>query len=253
MTRTWTGNTLKIIAIVTMLTDHIGASLIENGLLHQYDPVYLEHFLTQARGMNWWIADMVLRCIGRAAFPLFAFLLVEGFLHTRDLKKYIVICFLFALISEIPFNLAFGSAKGEGGVWADQNIYFTLTLGLVMMAALKRYGDRRYKQAVIILAAAAAARLLRTDYEEMGIFIIAVFYLLRSDRYLMYLTAGALLFAESYSLFGSAALALIPISRYSGERGGGRFFKGRKKYLFYWFYPVHLIVLYLIGHAFLGM
>lgn len=253
-TKGWTGNTLKFIAVVTMLIDHIGASLIETGFFHGMDPDYINRIFETSRAnlaAVLWNADLILRCIGRIAFPLFAYLLVEGFLHTHNLKKYITTCFLFALISEIPFELAFGMMEGEA--WGFHNIYFTLTLGLLMMAALRRFGDRLYKQAGIVLLAAAAAVLIHSDYEAAGILIIAAFYLLRYDRRLQYLTAGFLIAVESIALYGAAVLALIPIALYNGERGGSLLFAGRRKYLFYWFYPVHLIILYLIGHAAFGM
>ncbi len=116
-TRGITGNTLKIIAIVTMLIDHIGVAIFENGMLKYQD-----------NSLAWVsIANLVLRTIGRIAFPIFCFLLVEGFFHTRDIKKYGTRLFLFALISEIPFDLAVFDTWFYPGY---QNVYFTLFIGL---------------------------------------------------------------------------------------------------------------------------
>ena len=102
-----TGNTLKLIAIFTMLIDHIGAAVIEAGILSSNDMARMMAILETERGMQWYLADIVLRLIGRLAFPIFCFLLVEGFTHTGNEAKYARNLLLFALISEIPFDLAF--------------------------------------------------------------------------------------------------------------------------------------------------
>ena len=118
------GTALKRIACLSMLLDHIGASLLENGLFKQG---------------SFWPGDVqldgVLRLAGRLAFPIYCFLLVEGFLHTHDFKKYALRMLGFALISEWPFDWAFFS----GVYWGHQNVYFTLLLGLLAMKALDTY------------------------------------------------------------------------------------------------------------------
>ena len=118
------GTALKRIACLSMLVDHIGASLLENGLFKQG---------------AFWPGDVqldgVLRLAGRLAFPIYCFLLVEGFLHTHDFKKYALRMLGFALISEWPFDWAFFS----GVYWGHQNVYFTLLLGLLAMKALDTY------------------------------------------------------------------------------------------------------------------
>ena len=115
------GTALKRIACLSMLVDHLGASLLENGLFRcsAIDPRLV--------GL-----DQLLRLAGRLAFPIYCFLLVEGFLHTHDLKKYALRMLGFALISEWPFDWAFFS----GVYWGHQNVYFTLLLGLLAMKAL---------------------------------------------------------------------------------------------------------------------
>ncbi len=143
------GSTLKIIAIITMFIDHVGAAVFEPYI---YD--YLENNgPDQAKAaicskLPWFWADwmgnvdalsnidMTLRSIGRIAFPIFCFLLVEGFLHTHDLKKYLTRLFAFALISDIPFDLAF-----FGKIRLDhQNVFFTLFFGVLALAAMDRVG-----------------------------------------------------------------------------------------------------------------
>ena len=129
-----TGNTLKLIAIFTMLIDHIGAAVIEAGILSSNDMARMMAILETERGMQWYLADIVLRLIGRLAFPIFCFLLVEGFTHTGNEAKYARNLLLFALISEIPFDLAFFGRLFFPGA---QNVYFTLFLGVEMMCFLK--------------------------------------------------------------------------------------------------------------------
>ena len=124
------GSALKWIAIVTMLIDHTGAVVIEQGALEW---------------AGWYWVDFALRVIGRFAFPIFAFLLVQGFLHTRSVPRYLARLTAFALISELPFDLATGDCWYDPG---HQNVFFTLATGLVTLAALRwcerQKGSRRY-------------------------------------------------------------------------------------------------------------
>ena len=151
------GTALKRIACLSMLVDHLGASLLENGLFRcsAIDPRLV--------GL-----DQLLRLAGRLAFPIYCFLLVEGFLHTHDLKKYALRMLGFALISEWPFDWAFFS----GVYWGHQNVYFTLLLGLLAMKALDTSQTPEGMPTLKgILGAAAcflAAALLHCDYDVLG-------------------------------------------------------------------------------------
>ena len=227
------GNTLKIIACTAMLIDHIGAAIIEMGLLGMGDNPDPAVILSTPYGQKWFLIDWVMRMIGRIAFPIFCFLLVEGFLHTRNVKKYILRVGAFALISEIPFNLAF-----RDSVFAPeyQNVYVTLLLGLLVLTALKQFEDCGWKKAVSIAAGCGLAVLFRTDYDAFGVAFIVLLYLLR-DKKVWQTAAGCI--ACAWEL--TAPLAFIPIRLYRGERG-----KLRLKYFFYWFYPVHILILYLL-------
>ena len=131
--RSFSGTALKTIACITMLVDHIGASCIEAGILTPgLDSGTLSRDTLSAYPL--YRLDMVLRFTGRLAFPIFCFLLVEGFVHTRDVKKYVRRLFLFALISEVPFDLAFFRTPFA---LEHQNVYWTLALGVLAMAGLK--------------------------------------------------------------------------------------------------------------------
>ena len=232
--RSFSGTALKTIACITMLVDHIGASCIEAGLL-------LPELETgEVSGGAWdqlslFQLDRVLRFTGRLAFPLFCFLLVEGFLHTHDLKKYALRMLGFALLSEFPFDWAFFS----GVWWGHQNVYFTLLLGLLAMKALDtfRTGEGTPDARGILCAAACtgAAALLRCDYDVMGMALILALYMTRKDKRAQCI-AGAV-----FSLFEPVApLAFGLVWFYSGERGGS---SKLEQWAFYWFYPVHLFLL----------
>lgn len=235
-----TGSTLKLIAILFMLIDHIGAVVIETGILHSYDLDRMGLILTTASGLRWYSVDLIFRLAGRLAFPIFCFLLVEGFLHTRDVVRYFLNLAVFALISEVPFDLA---VLNRGFAMDYQNVYFTLAIGLMVLMGLKRFEKQKILQCLIVFTGCLTAYMLKTDYNVVGILIIVSFYLLRSNPKYQFMAAGALSFLESLPLLGAAALALIPIHFYNGEKG-----KIKHKYIFYWFYPIHLLVLFLIRY-----
>ena len=218
----WNGLTssdLKWIAIISMLVDHFAVAIYANMADYQFD-IY-----------------RVMRGIGRIAFPIYCFLLVEGFCHTHDVKRYISRCFLFAVISEIPFDLAVHGARvyPEG-----QNVFFTLAIGLCTLYAIsvcERRGLSIISSALCVLTGAGAAQLLETDYHYMGVLCIVLFYYLQRFDKVQRTVLGAVMVGVAEP---KAAIAFLPIYLYNGERGM------KLKYFFYWVYPVHLLVLGLI-------
>ncbi|MEY8357250.1 TraX family protein [Lachnospiraceae bacterium 54-53] len=231
-----TGNALKIIAIVTMFIDHIGVALIENGILEYRNFLYAA--LNTPEGNFWSGADLALRTVGRLAFPIFCFLLTEGFLHTRDVKKYGARLLVFAFISEIPFDLALFDRWFYPGY---QNVYFTLFIGLCVLEWYRKTAGRPVMQLLAVLSGCGASILLKCDYNAIGILMILLFYVFHENKRLQTLYAGILAAFESLGCFGAAVLAFIPIRMYNGKRG-----ETNLKYFFYWFYPVHLFFLYLV-------
>ena len=235
--------TLKMIAIITMLIDHIGAIFIpENTLLY-----------------------VIFRGIGRLAFPIFVFLIVEGFYHTSNIKRYLARLGIFALLSEIPFDIAFYDSNYPGanlvteiskGAYAAvltrmmqyQNVFFTLFLGLLLITLINRTEKKFSKQtiyssmiiAALTLAFCLLALFLRTDYNFAGILLIAAFYLFRGNKAL--LTVSLLIvFGGIYGGISIlAALSMIFISLYNGKKGKDI------KYFFYIFYPAHLLILFIV-------
>ena len=231
-----TGSTLKIIAIITMFIDHIGAAILEHSMIFNYISQQNENAYITLR-----TTDLILRLIGRIAFPIFCFLLVEGFFHTRDVKKYALRLGIFCFISEIPFDLAFFKQPFYFG---HQNVFFTLFIGLLVLIGLKKYEGIGAKNGIgrvlCILVGAGIARFLKTDYDIFGVCVIILFYLFR-DRTLLRDITTMLVLILSNPLEITGILALLPIHLYNGQRGR------QTKYTFYLFYPVHLLILYGIG------
>ena len=225
------GLVLKIIAILSMLTDHIAASF---GLSFFPPEVY-------------W----VMRYIGRTAFPVFCFLIVEGALHTRNPYRYLARLGIFALISEIPFNLAFDRSVIKTG---STNVFFTLFLGLLAIIICRKLKDAASAEIQIAAAAGAviicclAAELLHTDYSSGGVLVIISMYFLHDkpaarDAVMLLILS---LFFGPVELFGAASIVLFFF--YNGRRGKtNRFFQ----YFFYAFYPLHLTILWILSYCFL--
>lgn len=199
---------LKCIAIVSMALDHTGAVLYPSQI---------------------W-----LRCLGRIAFPIFCFLIVEGFFHTHDVRRYMGRLGVFALISEIPYDLAFRGVPLE---CAHQNVFFTLLIGIGMMVLLERNREWPVK-AVILLLAMWLAVLIRSDYNFRGILLIFVFYIFHESRWLAVTAGGLWNFLYQGVIQKYGVLSVLPLALYNGERGR------KMKYFFYIFYPAHLLLLY---------
>ena len=212
------GLQLKLLAMVSMLTDHIGVIFFPDLL--------------------------ILRIIGRLAFPIYCFLLVEGFFFTSDRARYAWRLFLFALLSELPFDLAFYDSMWDMSM---QNVFFTLLLGLLALHAL-RWGQEKCKVRTgrwkLCYAAGwigtavcvCAAQLLRTDYGGVGVVLILVLYLFRNVRMWACMGGYAVMCIGAMESWCFPAF-LFFLPAYNGERGKS------SKYFFYVFYPVHLLVL----------
>ena len=248
------GAALKWIAICSMLIDHIGAVVLEYGLYYEGGAKGLRGLAEGPWGNEIEIGAWFLRVLGRPAFMIYCFLLVEGFIHTRNRMKYGKNLLIFSLISEIPFDLAVGN-----GLFVPeyQNVFFELFIGFGVLSALERVKLRECgsgiaqtpRRCLYIGIGCAVAELLRADYGASGILIIAAFYLLSQNRKKQTAAAAVLGFLESFGItLGAGGLAAIPIGVYNGKRG-----KQRYKYLFYWFYPVHLLLLYAVRWYFLGI
>jgi hypothetical protein len=315
------GSTLKLIAIITMLIDHTAATILDRTLIVRGmgnlsgDVQATQDFLIENATL--FEINMIMRLIGRLAFPIFCFLLIEGFLHTRNIWKYAIRLGVFALLSEIPFDLAF---HAKFFYFQYQNVFFTLLIGLLVMIGFKTITDKardkkwlpalgivgaiaigcataytllgimkfiysvlvqlgstatfpmgtmglvlgialslialliyglmykkgslqtasiRFADLAILVAGMFLAEVLMTDYSALGILTIAVMYGLRESHFKSMLGGCITLTIMSLSEI-TAFLVLIPIRLYNGKRGFNL------KYVFYAFYPVHLLILHTI-------
>lgn len=239
--RKWevTSFVLHLLAMGTMLCDHLWGTVIP--------------------GNDW------LTCVGRLAFPIYAFMLVEGYFHTRNLKKYVLRLLIFALISEIPFDLAMGST------WLypiHQNVLwsFLISLGLIHWNEKARAKGKLWRRILVGVATVAIGYIVglvtMVDYYHAGILMVLIFYFFRGRKWWCFL--GQLLclwyvnleilggFGYELVLFGRnvfltrqglALLALVPIWLYRGKQG---YHSKPFQYLNYVFYPAHLLILALI-------
>lgn len=202
---------LKVIAIICMLVDHVGYIFFPS------EPVF--------------------RIIGRLAFPIFCFLIVEGFHHTRNHLNYLIRLSIFAILSEIPFDLAF---YGKIFDLQHQNVFITLALGLASIFCLEEMNTQRRFTIPFVLVI-MAGYFSHCDYGIGGVLLICMFYLTRKSPWTRLFLCGLILylFFGAFELYGFAAM--IPITFYNGKRGPNI------KMFFYWFYPVHLLILYAIS------
>ena len=167
------GTTLKWIAVISMLIDHTAEVLINHNAALT-DPIWAQIYV-------------LMRGIGRIAFPIYAFLLVEGFLHTRNVKKYLARMLTFAVVSEIPFDLAVFHTPFY---WGYQNVFFTLFLGLLALAGENVVhqssgmfaGAGLWKQAFVLILCVGTAQLINCDYGAFGVFFIILLYMTRYDK-----------------------------------------------------------------------
>ena len=262
-------STLKYIALISMFIDHIGAFVLSfyikdklpggfsmTSLLRSGEPIQVGYFL--------------IRAVGRLAFPLFCFMIVEGLVHTKSRIKYAGRLLIFALISEVPFDLA---NKHEFWYPKYQNVFFTLFLGMVAIWGLS-YAKQEMKKCitgkgtsilkflspicVAMLVSCSAVLLadeIHTDYGMGGVLCIITMYLIydmyietwtRNKAYCMTMLSGVIVLSSfnNFELFAFLDVAIIAF--YMGERGKV------SKYFFYAFYPAHILVLYFACRYILG-
>ena len=240
-----TGSTLKMIAMLTMLVDHFGATVFTKIFVN--NPVnFGESGEPIMNGM--FVAYIVLRGIGRIAFPIFIFLLVEGFFYTRNRFRYIGRMLLFAVVSEIPFDMAFNIEselirKGQVLEFTYQNVFFTLAFGLIVLTVLE--GIRAWKGETIlkvvfslcmIALGAVLAYVVKSDYGVLGVLAIVSAYFVRNQSKSLQIVFPCVVLMIDSFLEAFALVGVFPVRAYNGERGWNL------KWVFYLFYPVHLLI-----------
>lgn len=237
---------LKLIACISMLLDHVGATLVM---------LLFSHGAPEYRGFLLEFYE-ILRCVGRLAFPIYCFLLAEGSAHTKDPGRYALRLTVMAVLSEIPFDIALH----RGINWSYQNVMFSLLLGLGTLEGMKRT-DSIFAKLLTVLPFALLAELAGTDYGAKGVLLMALFGLTRGHKWAILLQFFGMwfLFSPNHAMFLNwlggicitvqeyALLAVIPIACYSGKKlGSGK----AAQWGFYLFYPVHLLVLWLMGRMY---
>ena len=195
----------------------------------------------------------ILRCVGRLAFPLFAFMAVEGYLHTRSLKKYLLRLLVLAVISEIPFDLLVSGSVFDP---MHQNVIWTIILGLCCIRAFENISAdlKKMLSAVVIIASLAAAIIARVDYSSAGVLTLLAFYAFRGNTvrcrlmqllslaFINLVLLGGIEFAFPYQAL--AVLSLPIIWLYDGSQGPHNGFIKAANYLFY---PAHMLILALFS------
>lgn len=234
------GSAIKIIAIVTMLIDHVGAGILENWMYR-----YMMPMTDRMYDLN-----ELMRGIGRIAFPMFCFMLVEGYVHTRNAWKYFGRLMLFGVIAEVPFDMAIFRSFWHTDY---QNVFWTLALGVLMMICMDKAAafhafekhEKLNRLAVVVfdfmifLVIGGVAIYFHTDYHMVGIMTILLIYVFRGSRWKQLLAVAAACWLVLDEL--PALLCLIPLALYNGKRGFGM------KYFFYAFYPAHLLAIWGVG------
>jgi len=228
---TLSGSALKVVAILSMVVDHCAF-------------FFLPHD-TQAYE--------VMRCFGRIAFPMFAFLIAEGFHYTHSRRQYLVTLLVFAFVSEIPWLLLNNYCGGH-------NVMFTLAVGIIALEVFDKLINRKVLAITLITILSLIAERYNFDYGWRGMWMMGVFYMFRLRAnlikdgksynftplfplYPFFQVLFALPLMMHYGTVG-ALLASAAILLYNDERG---FIKGKvAKYAFYAFYPAHLFVIWLL-------
>ena len=230
---------LHILAMAFMLMDHLWATLLP--------------------AQEW------LTCVGRIAFPIFAFMAVEGYFHTHNLKKYLLRMLIFAVISEVPFDLMYG------GTWfypVHQNVIWTLMMGLVGIYLMETVRKKKSTfvyilvSAIVVILGGLLGTLSMVDYYGIGVLTVFIFYFFRQRKWWCLLGQMLALYWVNVELLGGlmypirlfgmefelcqqglALLALLPIWLYRGRQG---YHSKPFQYFCYAFYPFHMLVIVLV-------
>lgn len=218
------GSALKLIAIISMLIDHT-AYVLAPVLPFMVAPLF------PLMGKQITIYYLMRR-IGRLAFPIYCFLIGEGYAHTRDRVRYALRLLIFAVVSELPYNLMLSKALFAPD---HQNVFFTLFLGVALIHIYKNVKTSLPKL-LAMLAVLVVSTQLDADYGAAGVALILLLYIFRNQR-----AVQAVLAYPMLSGGVAAFCAFIPINLYNGKRGF--IGSGVSKYFFYLFYPLHMLLL----------
>lgn len=238
-------NQLKWIAMFAMVCDHFAYAIIWDMYMEAcfVDGVYLMGDFVPKEAKDLYMIYMILRSIGRLTFPICAYFLVQGFQYTKDINLYMKRMFCFAILSEIPYNLLVSGQIFH--IWS-QNVLWTFLLALCLLKNIKEceIKNQLTKQTditKIILIAGSIAVLGGVDYGIGGILLMTGMYLFRENRekficsvvgsFVVMVFLGGM----DIQFFGLLAFVLIGFTNEERKKGN--------KYIFYMFYPLHMLAL----------
>lgn len=225
--RILSGSALKMIAMLTMLIDHTGMAI-----LSQFPEAQIPLFSFLGNPVSLYRLS---RDIGRVAFPIFCFLLAEGFLHTKNRFRYGRNLLLFAILSELPWNYIHTNTF----FYEKQNVFFTLFIGYLGFCAIEYFREKQTLQFFSVLGLFSVSFFFQADYGWKGFIFLLIMYTLHRER-----TVQAIIGSCWLAYEWKACFAFLSINMYNGKRG---FIKGKgAKYFFYAFYPLHLTLLIFI-------
>lgn len=223
------GSVLWVLAMIFLLMDHFGAIFMEMGVLGAATEAGMDIY------SPYMVPDLVLRLFGAIGFPLATYLFVDGFRRTKNIKEYAWKILAVAVVAEIPFDLAV--YRNPFYIW-HQNLFFTFLLGIAVLMGLKRYGSNMLMKIVVLLAGCAASLVLRGDHGVEGLVLICAMYLLWERRLLQIVFCAVILLQNPFGTL--SILAFLPIWLYDGKD------YEKLQNVFYIFYPVHILLLYLL-------
>ena len=209
------GSSLKMLAAGCMFVDHL-------------------YYLVLSCFAQTALCENLCRGIGRLSFPIFCFLLTEGFSHTSNRIRYAARLCIFAILSEFPYDLAFSETFS---FLHSQNIFFTLLIGLLVLWGMQYFSGKYCIQAGVCMLGAAVCVLFECDYGWQGILLIAVLFFFHHDSFSMTIAGISVCLLWSWE----AAFAFFPIHLYNKQRDWMN--SPSAKYAFYFFYPLHLLIL----------
>ncbi|MDO4327287.1 MAG: TraX family protein [bacterium] len=223
------GSVLWGLTMIFLLLDHFGAAFMELGVLGGATEAGIDIY------SPYMVPDLVLRLFGSIGFPLAAYLFVDGFRRTENIKEYAWKILAVAVVAEIPFDLAF--YRNPVYFW-HQNLFFTFLLGIPVLMGLKRYGSNIWMKIVVLLVGCGASFVVRGDHGVEGMVLICALYLLWDRRLLQMVFCAVILLQNPFGTL--SILAFLPIWLYDGTN------YEKLQNVFYIFYPVHIFLLYLL-------
>lgn len=232
----FSGGMLKLLAVLMMTAYDFAVVIIKNGKLYGYVDEYYQMAIATEEGAKWLKLYNFLINFRHFSFPIFAFLLVEGFIHTSNIRKYFIRVFIIAIISEVPFDLCMFN---ETYNWSLQNPVFTLSTALLVMHFMEKWHRNTFKMWLPVILGSLIAYFANFQFGFWGVPGMALMYYFHKEKILQMIFGIIATAVGSVSIHFLPVVCFIPIWFYNGERG--RF---NPKWFYYIYYPLHLAAFY---------